>query len=138
MTDYMNMHKKPTMAYGRPQRPRETRPSPPPAASPSKPDLAFVLLAEDPSIDGTHTPGSAFWREVDGVVHGLNFVCPCGCGDQLWVPVSTGEKQEHRWLWNGSKERPVLSPSILRRGGCGWHGFLGAPDGSKPGTWTTF
>lgn len=50
--------------------------------------------------------------------------CPCGNGQLRSVPIATGEKQAHAWQWNGSVEKPTLTPSIQVVGDCGWHGFL--------------
>ena len=50
-------------------------------------------------------------------------------GDILRVPVQSST--EMVWQWDGNREAPTLSPSILIRGGDGnggrkeyWHGFL--------------
>lgn len=57
----------------------------------------------------------------DGYLH---FICPCGCGEFINIPVATGEKQVGSWKWNGSTTKPTIEPSILRKAGCGFHGFL--------------
>lgn len=45
------------------------------------------------------------------------------------------EGQTVRWSVRGTGYNDlVISPSILLQGpGCGWHGFIGAADGSQPG-----
>jgi Family of unknown function (DUF6527) len=77
-------------------------------------------------------PGDAKWYVRENSPHrgglaGLLFVCPCGCGDIGAVAIHrpAGESGP-LWSWNGDRERPTLSPSILRTGGsgCTWHGFL--------------
>lgn len=52
------------------------------------------------------------------------FMCPCGCGDSLTVPICTGELQEGKWLWNESTESATLTPDINRDHGCKFHGSL--------------
>ena len=48
----------------------------------------------------------------DGSDYGISFRCP-GCGDTHAVP-TTGPKA---WGYNGSLERPTLTPSVLVRSG---------------------
>lgn len=81
-----------------------------------KRNAAFVRAE---SIVGDNVPPGAgkFWGN-DGV-EGLNFQCPCGCGSVLGVSFGPG-----RWSWNGSRERPTVTPSILHMDGCRWHGYL--------------
>jgi hypothetical protein len=43
-------------------------------------------------------------------------------GEISHVPVTTGEKQEKYWLWDGNREAPTISPSINIVGQ--WHGFI--------------
>lgn len=66
-------------------------------------------------------PGSATWCEGNKAI---DFVCPCGCGVVHAIPVCRTVKEPRCWLWDGNVEKPTLSPSIKRIGGCGWHGFL--------------
>ena len=69
-------------------------------------------------------------REHEEEVVGLNYMCPCGCGDDGYLPfrgIHLMHIDEHpSWIWDGNIESPTLTPSILRRGGCGWHGWLKA------------
>lgn len=69
--------------------------------------------------------GSAAWFGEEHL--SLVFICPCGCQTVRSVPV-TGDR---KWTWDGNKELPTLTPSILIIGECGWHGFLTA------GEWRT-
>lgn len=64
---------------------------------------------------------------------GISCDCPCGsCGVPLFVgfenPVDgLGPYSTHHPLWRREGETfDTLSttPSILRRGGCGWHGYI--------------
>jgi hypothetical protein len=44
------------------------------------------------------------------------------------IPISTGEKSDRFWLWDGNKDAPTIQPSIRILGGDGnpdvWHGWL--------------
>lgn len=56
---------------------------------------------------------------------GLMFACP-GCGELNSIAFMPFDGHP-TWSWNGDRERPTASPSILSdpaKGGCGWHGFL--------------
>lgn len=53
------------------------------------------------------------------------FCCPCGCGTVVSLPIGTNSLDKRKpWGWNGNKEKPTLTPSILFLSGCKWHGFL--------------
>lgn len=63
----------------------------------------------------------------------LAFNCPCGCKDDVAIhitnPLDGGPKLMHdgfpTWERTGEDfESLTLRPSILRMGGCGWHGFI--------------
>lgn len=49
----------------------------------------------------------------------VTFFCP-GCNMQHHI--SVGEGDGPRWNWNGSKERPTFTPSVLVRNGHFAHG----------------
>lgn len=69
-------------------------------------------------------PGTAWWANgTDDQIACLRFVCPCGCSDVCTIPVRPGYGGAH-WTWDGNKELPTLTPSILRLGDCKWHGYL--------------
>ncbi len=76
--------------------------------------------------------GSWKWTGSLGVegVHGLLYICPCGCGALAHLNLRTPANSERpAWEWDGNELEPTLKPSIHRRkdlGGCGWHGFLRA------------
>lgn len=74
--------------------------------------------------DHRDTPGAIDVRAFDGRVAGIGFICPCGCGQEGWLPVEP--EAAPSWEWNGNVERPTLSPSVLQRNGCKWHGYLRA------------
>lgn len=61
-------------------------------------------------------PASAQWDEEH---KHLLFMCPCGCGAFVRLPVN----HSNGWNWNGNLEKPTLTPSILQVN-CKWHGFL--------------
>lgn len=71
-------------------------------------------------------PGSAHWEGNDEPdrLFTLNMTCPCGCGRVHCIPVHKGEKLPGHWLWDGNREKPTLTPSILATVGCRWHGYL--------------
>jgi len=56
---------------------------------------------------------------------GLTWLCPGGCGAESTI-VFRGRCDGHNrpsWEWNGSLDKPTLTPSILSLG-CRWHGYL--------------
>ncbi len=66
---------------------------------------------------------------------GVTFDCPCGCspdGQRVAIefsnPIEGGaptRSDGHTWQRTGETfETLTLSPSILRRRACGWHGFV--------------
>lgn len=62
--------------------------------------------------------------ESDGEQY-LTYCCPCGCGRMFPLVVGNGFKPDAphaTWQWNGSREKPTLSPSIYHVGH--WHGWL--------------
>jgi hypothetical protein len=74
----------------------------------------------DSLVEDGVCPGDAKWFANGSVqTAGLNFVCPCGCGQVAGVSVEPG-----RWQWDGNRERPTITPSIQIMDGCRWHGFL--------------
>jgi hypothetical protein len=60
----------------------------------------------------------------DGTVGGIAFICPCGCGNESYLPIR-GRGHPQEWDWNGDRLDPTLSPSIFNSGlPCRWHGWL--------------
>lgn len=63
---------------------------------------------------------------------GMCFDCPCGCGDRMYVaftnPMDGGEVASPRqasWQRYGDDIATMtLRPSVLRKDGCGWHGYI--------------
>ena len=80
-----------------------------------------IIVDDIDSLQGT-VPGAIEIRELNGTVKGMAFRCPCGCGYTSWLPV---DREERGWAWDGNREAPTLTPSILQSGlPCKWHGFL--------------
>ncbi|WP_217577332.1 DUF6527 family protein [Mesorhizobium sp. GbtcB19] len=52
------------------------------------------------------------------------YCCPCGCGRIGMLFVGKGMKPtcSPSWQWNGSLEKPTLTPSVHHVGH--WHGYL--------------
>lgn len=68
--------------------------------------------------------GSGKWvKNASGQIVALRFVCPCGCKAVGAVPVFEGYNRD-TWDWNGSLEKPTLTPSVQRMDACRWHGYL--------------
>lgn len=76
--------------------------------------------------DHRGTPGAIDLRTFDGAgrVAGIGFICPCGCGQEGWLPFRP--EPSPSWEWDGNREKPTLRPSVLQRNGCRWHGWLRA------------
>ena len=76
--------------------------------------------------DHIGTPGAYDIRTIDGDGRpcGMGFICPCGCGQEGWLPFRPAPSPS--WEWDGNETSPTLSPSVLQRNGCKWHGYLRA------------
>jgi hypothetical protein len=92
-----------------------------------------IWKTSDDGHDESYRPdlpsGPAEWSapaQSDPDYWALIYVCPCGCGKTGAVPVTTGQKRDKAWLWDGDFEKPTLTPTILRVNGCRWHGYLTA------------
>lgn len=87
-------------------------------------NLPALVVANLNSEEGQRA-GAIELREREGSIRGIAFRCPCGCGLQSWLPVNRADVA--CWDWDGNRERPTLTPSILQSGlPCKWHGFLTA------------
>lgn len=85
--------------------------------------VPFVLVDKIRSENG-QKPGAVEMRELGGSVRGFAFRCPCGCGCESYLPIAGPDKSEG-WVWDGNRDRPTLTPSILQSGlPCKWHGYL--------------
>lgn len=58
---------------------------------------------------------------IGEVPEAVNFLCPCGCGNKTYTPVTVGVKEEHSWLFSRGPNGPTLYPSIRWTGGCKAH-----------------
>lgn len=66
-------------------------------------------------------------RYSSGELCGLAYMCPCGCGAEGLLQFRGLSVDDHpSWIWDGNRDAPTLTPSILRTRGCRWHGFLTA------------
>lgn len=93
---------------------------------PVKASIDDALAEQSWEIGHSFAPGAL--ALINDPVDGAFFVCPCGCRDIRYLPISS-----RGWNWNGSRDLPTLTPSILMRdtnGETHWHGFLTA------GFWT--
>ncbi len=69
--------------------------------------------------------GSICYQAPDeGAPWGVSFICPCGCGNEGWLNFRRHDDPSG-WEWDGNREAPTLSPSVLQSGmPCKWHGYL--------------
>lgn len=71
--------------------------------------------------------GGIHFRDRDGKLWGITFICPCGCGSESWLPVDRRGRPGPSWEWDGNREAPTLTPSVFNSGmPCQWHGWLRA------------
>lgn len=76
------------------------------------PGVMFVFYEPGKNMDGSEkrTP------------QGVDFLCPCGCGYTMDIPVVTpeleGRDNPHHWRYSSG---PTLTPSLRQRGGCKSH-----------------
>lgn len=59
---------------------------------------------------------------LDGKPKAVNFLCPCGCGRNVFLPVSIPES-EHTWDWNAGGH--FVHPSVRSIGACKAHYYIG-------------
>lgn len=91
-------------------------------------------LVKDMDFDGPVPAGVFEFYDGPGPDAGLLFGCPCGCGDMRTVAFRTHNERRPSWNWDGNREGPTLTPSILiyQMDAAGnivgehWHGFLTA------------
>lgn len=57
-----------------------------------------------------------------GVPQAVNFLCPCGCGNECYTPLTTPERprKDNRPIWD-YESGPTIKPSIRYTGGCKSH-----------------
>lgn len=69
-------------------------------------------------------PGDIQIRRETGIVWGVAFLCPCGCGNESYLP---NEVAGHGsgWTFSGPDDALTARPSVLQSGmPCKWHGWL--------------
>lgn len=66
----------------------------------------------------------AFLTNQGDEIAAIDYICPCGCGAHGCLPIKQDVTNGAWWRWNGDTENPTLEPSILRKAGCRWHGYL--------------
>ncbi len=97
-----------------------------------------TYVAGAPGQPGLHfrhdlRPGSAVLEEAKDGQPYLHYICPCGCGCVGSLPLSPMPGRQG-WSWaiaDDMRIKPTLHPSIAKRYGCRWHGYLTA------GVWET-
>jgi len=85
--------------------------------------LPAVKVAEWPEKAGEFV----FYTDSAGVISGLVYMCPCGCGVDSSIPFSGRSPEETKgplWNWDGDVSSPSVTPSIRRLSGCQWHGWI--------------
>jgi len=83
-----------------------------------------AIVVDKIESEAGHQPGAIELRDLEGRMMGIAFRCPCGCGYTSWLPVT---QEDRGWEWDGNREAPTLTPSILQSGlPCKWHGYLTA------------
>lgn len=86
-----------------------------------------ATLVED--VDDRGAAGAFEFTTYQGEIAGMIYVCPCGCGREGYLrfrgaPRPPEEADRPSWEWDGNREAPTLSPSVLHRDH--WHGYLRA------------
>ena len=83
------------------------------------------------NVDDLKNPGDfIFTEDGSGNICGLIAVCPCGCAQEAGVRFECSSYPEDKypgvpkWKWDGSLDKPTLTPSIQKTIGCRWHGYL--------------
>lgn len=76
--------------------------------------MPAVLFREVADFSAIERGGDGFYQEER-----LTFRCPCGCYKIAGVSIAG----PRCWEWDGNREKPTITPSILIDGGH-WHGFL--------------
>lgn len=93
-----------------------------------------AAFTQDMDFDGPVPAGTFEFYDGPGPDAGILFGCPCGCGQMKAVAFRSHNDRRPLWAWDGNRESPTLTPSILiyqmndagEKTGEHWHGFLTA------------
>lgn len=62
---------------------------------------------------------------TDGAIAAVDFLCPCGCGQECYTPVTDATKGQPKtsrhWLYARGPNGLTITPSIRYTGGCKAH-----------------
>jgi len=76
-------------------------------------------------------PGTIQIRRLNGEIRGVAFTCPCGCGNESYLP-SDAAGHDSGWRFTGPDNALTAHPSVYNTGmPCQWHGWL------RNGEWVT-
>ena len=101
-------------------------------------DARLVDRIADGAEDRDHVPAGliTFADGYDGTKDvSILYGCPCWCGALGAISIKPyGKPERPLWQWDGNREKPTLTPSILihqlndkaEKVGEHWHGFLTA------------
>ena len=63
-------------------------------------------------------------EEGSAIPQAVAFMCPCGCGIEICLPVD-GSRVETKWSLSIEDDNtPTITPSVAMRGGCISHYFI--------------
>lgn len=90
-----------------------------------------VAVDDIDSADGMLRGAFEICESSDKETSGMAFRCPCGCGNEGYLPFQP--EPSPSWHWDGNRVAPTLTPSVLWTAGCPirWHGWL------RNGEWIT-
>lgn len=91
------------------------------------PPVTATHFATRDEFFADRTPGAVYVARDDDGSGEVSFWyrCPCGCGSKAPLMAGKGFKPSGpgaTWNWNGSIEKPTLTPSVHHIGH--WHGWL--------------
>ena len=82
-------------------------------------EVRCVFGGPDPGVPKL---GEMFVFYDDKEPQGAEYLCPCGCGNSVYTPISSAEKPKdpHKWQYSNLKG-PTISPSVRWICGCKAH-----------------
>lgn len=67
-------------------------------------------------------PGEMWlFKEPDGTIPAVTFLCPCGCGSECYTPVTPVGQPKTERHWQFDERTTTITPSIRYTGGCKAH-----------------